>query len=57
MTELTTSGNAIAKLMLQDLSTKLPGAHVGWSSILPSVEHFADTHTQDSLTLMVSFPT
>ncbi|KAI0077023.1 carbohydrate esterase family 16 protein [Panus rudis PR-1116 ss-1] len=29
MTELTTAGNAIAKLMLQDLAPKLHGAHLG----------------------------
>ena len=29
MRELTTSGNAIAKLMLQALAPTLPGAHIG----------------------------
>lgn len=29
MTELTTSGNEIAKLMLQALPSSLPGAHIG----------------------------
>ena len=29
MKELTTSGNAIAKLMLQELAPKLHGAHIG----------------------------
>ena len=31
MTELATSGNALAKLMLEALVPKLPGAHVGES--------------------------
>ena len=31
MRELTTSGNALAKLMLQALVPTLPGAHVGQS--------------------------
>lgn len=29
MTELTTAGNEIAKLMLQNLAPTLPGAHIG----------------------------
>lgn len=29
MTELTTTGNAFAKLMLQDLAAELPDAHIG----------------------------
>ena len=29
MTELTTTGNALAKLMLQDLANEIPAAHIG----------------------------
>ena len=33
MTELTTAGNAVAKLMLQALSPSLHGAHIGTSVV------------------------
>ena len=35
MRELTTSGNAIAKLMLQALAPKLRGAHIGEFTMHP----------------------
>ncbi|OCB89669.1 carbohydrate esterase family 16 protein [Sanghuangporus baumii] len=45
MTELTTSGNAIAKLMLQDLVREYPGAHVG---LFNSHGLFMDIHDNPS---------
>ncbi|KZW03551.1 carbohydrate esterase family 16 protein [Exidia glandulosa HHB12029] len=41
MTELTKSGNALSKLMLQDLAPRLPGAHIG---LFDSHGLFTDMH-------------
>ena len=51
MNELTTSGNAIAKLMLQALAPKLHGAHIGESALCPrSLMHSLTSSCQVSLT-------
>lgn len=40
MTELTTSGNALSKLMLQNLAPNLPGAHLGTYYCVPRYDPY-----------------